>query len=215
MGENELQLYLSQSIFMDLFYIPCFIIWGIGLCGAYSVMKNYVFGEGYILKRDFICGIRQNGKEVSAATLFFAVIFYLVCTSKNLVSMYDFAFYTVMVLFEVVCDVVLLAEYLFCLCQIVIYDNSIGRTIKNSFYFTFSVFPQMLGILLISYLPFVLCFCVPSGILLGIGLFTYFALGFGNAVLSTTLFCQSCFDKMINIRYYPEIYRKGLFDDGE
>lgn len=211
---ETLQFYFSQSIFLDLFYIPCFLVMGIGLSGAYSLMKAYTFGEGYIFKVNFFRGIRENGKEGALITLFFGVLYFLVSTSKNLISMWDFEYYTVMVIFEGVSGLVLLCAYVFALCQMVIYRNSFVRTVKNSLLFTFSVLPKIVGIVAITYLPFILCFSSSFGIVLGIVLFVYLGLGFGNAVLVTTLFCQSCFDKMINVKYYPEIYRKGLFDKG-
>lgn len=209
---QTLQFYFSQSVFLDLFYIPCFVVMGIGLSGAYSLMKAYTFGEGYLFKANFIRGIRENGKEGILITLFFGVTYYLVSTSKNLISMWNFDYYTLMMIFEGISGLVLLCAYVFAFCQMVIYRNPFVCTIKNSFLFTFSVLPKIIGIVAITYLPLVLCFSSSSGIILGIGLFVYLGVGFGNAVLVTTLFCQSCFDKMINAKYYPEIYRKGLFD---
>lgn len=214
-SEEIVQLYFSQSIFLDLFYIPCFLIMGCGLTGAYSLMKRYTFGEGYLFKEDFFQGIKENGRECGMVTLCFSVVFYLVSTSKNLISLWNFNYYIGIVVFESIWKGILLCAYIFSLCQIVIYRNMIFRTMKNAVLFTFAELPKIAGIMAVTYLPLVLCFWVSSVIVVSIGLFIYLVIGFGNAVLVTTLYCQSCFDRMVNKRFYPELYRKGLFGEME
>ena len=210
-----LKQYFSQQIFLDIFNIPCFVILSLGFAGAYTVIKQFVFQEGFTFFKSFFQGIKKNGKEFALVTLFFSVIYYLLLFLQNYLSLMNFEVYIMVTIFTTLISVLIFNMVIFAYCQIPIYTNRFFQLIKNSFLFTFSRLWKISGVLIITFIPLLIVSLFQSLIAAFIIYFAYIFIGFGYAVLFTTLYCHSVFDEMVNKTQFPSIYRKGLYDESD
>ena len=210
-----LKQYFSQQIFLDIFNIPCFVILSLGFAGAYTVIKQFVFQEGFTFFKSFFQGIKKNGKEFALVTLFFSVIYYLLLFLQNYLSLMNFELYIMVTIFTTLISVLIFNMVIFAYCQIPIYTNRFFQLIKNSFLFTFSRLWKISGVLIITFIPLLIVSLFQSLIVAFIIYFIYIFIGFGYCVLFTTLYCHSVFDEMVNKTQFPSIYRKGLYDESD
>lgn len=204
--------YFSQQIFLDMFYIPTLVIFSIGLSGAFSVIKQFTFQEGFVFFKSFFKGIKKNGREFVLVTLFYSVVYYLVLFLQNYLSLMNFELYLMVVIFATIISIIIFSMAIFAYTQIPIYTNSILRTIKNSFLFTFSKVWKICGIILITFGPLLIVSVFQSYIVSIIIYLLYIFIGFGYCILFTSLYCHSVFDEVVNKVHFPEIYRKGLYN---
>ena len=221
-NNENIAKYLSSEIYTDILYIPSLIILSLGLSGAFTVMKQFVFQEGYVFIKSFFYGIKKNGKEFALVTLVYSILFYLINFTKNYFAILNVSHYIPATLISSILLLILLCCALFSYTMIPIYKNSISRTIKNSFFFTCN---QMFKIIGISFITIIPLFIIPiiniffvkevAGIILGVTLFIYIIIGLGHTVLTSTLFCHHVFDKFINQDNFKELYRKGLYNENE
>ena len=210
-----LKQYFSQHIFLDIFNIPCFVILSLGFAGAYTVIKQFVFQEGFTFFKSFFQGIKKNGKEFALVTLFFSIIYYLLLFLQNYLSLMNFELYIMVTIFTTLISVLIFDMVIFSYSQIPIYTNRFFQLIKNSFLFTFSRLWKISGILLITFFPLLIVSLFQSLIVAFIIYFIYIFIGFGYCVLFTTLYCHSVFDEMVNKTQFPSIYRKGLYNESD
>lgn len=206
-----LQQYFSMDIYMSLLYIPAFLIFSCGLAGGYTLIKKFSFQEGYIFSKTFFMGIKENGKKFFGVTLFYSLIFYLMLFARDNISMMNFKYYLPASLVMIIFIILLLCNVIFAYGQIPIYTNSTFRTIKNAFLFTFYALPKTFLIFLVSIGPLFIVSFFSNTILSAITILAYTIIGFGHMVLTTSLFTESYFDKVINESQFPSIYRKGLY----
>lgn len=204
--------YFSQHIFLNIFYIPAFIILSIGLSGVFTVIKKFAFQEGFVLLKSFFQGIKNNAKEFIVVTLFYSVIYYLVLFLQNYLSLLNFEFYVMVTIFSSLISILIFSMAIFAYCQIPIYTNPITRTIKNSVLFTLSRVWKICGIALITFGPLLIVSLFQSPIASLIVYLIYIFIGFGYCILFTSLYCHSVFDEVVNKTSFPEIYRKGLYN---
>ena len=118
-------------------------------------------------------------------------------------------------IFTTLISVLIFNMVIFAYCQIPIYTNRFFQLIKNSFLFTFSRLWKISGVLIITFIPLLIVSLFQSLIAAFIIYFAYIFIGFGYAVLFTTLYCHSVFDEMVNKTQFPSIYRKGLYDESD
>lgn len=214
--------YLSTEIYTDLLYIPALGIFSLGLAGSFTLMKQYVFQEGFLFLKSFFLGIKKNGKEFFIVTLIYSIIFYLINFAKNYFAILDVSYFILGTIISAVLLLILLCTALFSYTMIPIYKNSISRTIKNSFFFTTNKMYKIIGIALITIVPL---FIIPyinvffvkevAGIILGVTLLIYMFIGLGHSVLTSTLYCHHVYDELVNQDNYKELYRKGLYNEDE
>lgn len=202
---------LKLRIYMDLLYIPCFSVGSLGLSGAFNYLKRYSFNEGAVLKRDFWGGIKSNWKESLAVSFFYSALFYLLMFSLNYLSILNFSYYVVLSVFCWVFVLLILVQVLFAFTQIPIYTNGFGMIIKTSFFFACSRLFKGLLVALLTFLPLIIVPFFGNQIADYILILLYIFLGFSNATLIVTLFCEDSFDALVNKKQFPSIYKKGLF----
>lgn len=205
--------FLVRGMFGASLNIPAGLILGIGLTGAFSLMKDYTFADGYLFLKSFFGGIRANRKDALVLTLLWTVTEFLIRFAHLYLSMYAVSLYTPMLIVTLVLRLILLCAYLFALAQLPVYRASAMRTCKNGFLFTFSRLLPTMGLACLTFAP-VVATDLLGGAVRVIVFCLYAAILWGNAVLSITLWCQHCFDETVNRTQFPEIYRRGLYDEG-
>ncbi len=214
--------YLNIEIYTDLLYIPSLIILSIGLAGSFTLMKQFVYQEGFVFMKSFFVGIKKNGKEFILVTLIYSIIYYLINFAKNYFGIINISYYMIMTIISAVLLLILLCCSIFSYTMIPVYKNKISRTIKNSFFFTTNQMYKIIGIAFITIIPF---FIIPyintfltkeiAALILLITLVIYMIIGLGHSVLTTTLYCHHVYDKLINQDNFKGLYRKGLYDENE
>ncbi len=210
--EKDLTRWLNMDGLLSLLYIPAMLIFSVGLCGSFGVMKSYTFREGTWFFTTFRESLKENWKEALKLTLLFSVLYYLIHFAANFLILQAPDWQIAILLVEAAVLILWLGAYVFGLCQIPIYQNSTLRTFKNAWMFTFARLPKLIMVLLGSILPLKLVSFLGITVVSAAVLLLYIIIGFGHSVLLISLFCQSAFDEIVNRVHYPQIYRKGLLD---
>ena len=196
-------------------------ILSIGMLGVSYVYKKIIYNDGFLLFRDFKSGIKE-GKQGILLSFLLSVL--MTMPVIGTLSLYSFLSLTG---FFVLCFVMLLLLFLsFILLQyqnlfsLYYYQNLFGN-IKNSFLFTFHSLFSSFGILFLEIGVFVILYSIDwfslsrltfltlIGMILQIFFFSV------NGMLIFQLNAVSKFDKLINIKDYPEMYQKGLYHEDE
>lgn len=196
-------------------------ILSIGMLGVSYVYKKIIYNDGFLLFRDFKSGIKEGKQGILLSFLLSVLMTMLVIGT---LSLYSFLSLTG---FFVLCFVMLLLLFLsFILLQyqnlfsLYYYQNLFGN-IKNSFLFTFLSLFSSFGILFLEIGVFVILYSIDwfslsrltfltlIGMILQIFFFSV------NGMLIFQLNAVSKFDKLINIKDYPEMYQKGLYHEDE
>lgn len=206
--------YLSQEVTWDLISLPTFVIFGIGLYGAHCSAKAYAFGDGYTASGTFFKGIATDFWRCLATTAMFGATFFLISFAKNYIGItFGESGYAVATVLQWVFGAVVACAYTFCLCQMPVYKASIWRLFSNSFLLAFAKLPQTVLAIAAGYLPFFVAKLVNNDIVTLVIVAVYASIGFAHGTMITTLYCHSALDQLVNKRLYPQIYRKGLYDD--
>ena len=196
-------------------------ILSIGMLGVSYVYKKIIYNDGFLFFRDFKSGIKEGKQGILLSFLLSVLMTMLVIGT---LSLYSFLSLTG---FFVLCFVMLLLLFLsFILLQyqdlfsLYYYQNLFGN-IKNSFLFTFHSLFSSFGILFLEIGVFVILYSIDwfslsrltfltlIGMILQIFFFSV------NGMLIFQLNAVSKFDKLINIKDYPEMYQKGLYHEDE
>ena len=196
-------------------------ILSIGMLGVSYVYKKIIYNDGFLLFRDFKSGIKEGKQGILLSFLLSVLMTMLVIVT---LSLYSFLSLTG---FFVLCFVMLLLLFLsFILLQyqnlfsLYYYQNLFGN-IKNSFLFTFHSLFSSFGILFLEIGVFVILYSIDwfslsrltfltlIGMILQIFFFSV------NGMLIFQLNAVSKFDKLINIKDYPEMSQKGLYHEDE
>lgn len=211
--ENFHQIYFTHDIIWNATYIPALTILSLGFCGAHYVIKAYAFSDGYTLWKTFWKGLKGDFKRCIVISILFAVIYFLISFGHCYITILDENWFTATYILKWALVLVIACAYAFCVAQLPIYKGSALRMFFNSFLLTFSSLPKSVLSILLSYLPLFVAYVVSNNILTIIIVALYISIGLANASLVTTLFCHEALDKLVNINQYPEIYRKGLYDE--
>ncbi len=196
-------------------------ILSIGMLGVSYVYKKIIYNDGFLLFRDFKSGIKEGKQGILLSFLLSVLMTMLVIGSLSLYLFLSLSG------FFVLCFVMLLLLFLsFILLQyqnlfsLYYYQNLFGN-IKNSFLFTFHSLFSSFGILFLEIGVFVILYSIDwfslsrltfltlIGMILQIFFFSV------NGMLIFQLNAVSKFDKLINIKDYPEMYQKGLYHEDE
>ncbi len=203
---------MNLDSLVSLLYIPAWLVLSVGLCGCFGVMKAYTFQEGVWFFLTFRESLQENAGQSLKLSLLFSVLYYLIHFAANSVILQMPQWELAVKIAEAALLALWLGAWIFGLCQIPIYKNGTLRTVKNAWLFTFARMPGLLAVLLAGFLPLRLVWFFGIPQVSAAVLLVYILLGFGHSILLSTLFCQSCFDEIVNKTHYPGIYRRGLYD---
>ncbi len=206
------------------FFLPISLpVLSIGLVGVSNVLKKIIYNDGFILFRDFKAGIKEGKQGI---LLSFVLSILLTLLIVGVLSLYNFVSLTVFFILLFVMALMMLLSFVLLqyqnLFSLYYYQNSLGN-IKNSFLFTFHSLFSSFGILFLEIGVFTILYCVDLILFSRITFLTiigiilqmfFFQL---NGMLIFQLNAVSKFDKVINSKDYPDMYRKGLYNeqDGE
>lgn len=194
-------------------------IFSIGLIGINNVLKKIIYNDGFLLLRDFKAGIKEGKQGILLSFILSILMALLVIGVLSLYPYISFTFFLILCFIMVL--MLLLSFVLFqyqILFSLYYYQNALGN-IKNSFLFTFHSLFSSFGILFIEIGVFSILYLVDLiffsrltfltliGIILQIFIFQL------NGTLIFQLNAVSKFDKVINQKDYPDMYRRGLYNE--
>lgn len=212
-------LLLHRQTFVWLI-IPCFLIGSIGLAGSLYVMKRQITNDGVVLLSDFKEGIIRNWKRYLLFALFYSVIISFLFFVPNLFYHPDqMTLYISIFSFSAIISFLLIISMLYAMQLNQTYDAKFSECIFKSFLFVFAEFPKNILLFIITILPFIAFIFINNllfptvQILTWITYLLYAILGLGHTILLISLFQHYAMDKYINKSQFPEIYRKGLYNE--
>lgn len=184
-----------------------------GIAGGLHTIRFISWGEPILLPKTFFRGIKLNIKQFSIIGLIVGI-----CT-----ALYDFAFTMVsyaagdspfvtgMSFFGLLLSVVIMLSvsvFLLTLCST--YNIKITTALKNAIILFVKNIFSTLKVLCITVLPLAIIFAVGNIYLDLIAQVILGLLGFSYCIMKISLYTNEFYDEYINIKDYPEFYRKGL-----
>jgi hypothetical protein len=189
------------------------MIIGVGMAGVFHYSERLLHGKGAVVGNDFIAGIRRHWRPFILIYFVIGVLYLLVHLNEALIyfglgvspeiqgvllAINWFVFYLFVIAFG------------FMQTQIVLYKSSVWQLINNALRFTFGSLLKNALMAMLCFFPLMVFDWVPSPIAewvsFGFAGFGYFAL----APLFFTAYSYTLFDRYINKRAFPDLYRKGL-----
>ncbi len=199
-----------------LVLIPCIMIAGIGLSGAFYVMRRLVWGEGVSVGGHFFRGIKMNFFPFLWSSLFAGVSFALVMINigiYNNMTDVHVAFRIIGIAGSIIQFILLFSMFIFLTTQAVTYKLKTWPLIKNSFLFAIALLPTNILILALSVIPFLL-FLLPS-ILLMLVLLLFALFGFSFIILLWTVYAHWAYDRFINDKVEGAVKNRGMYKKTE
>ena len=203
------------DIAINVGMIVLLFIFLVGFAGVIRILRQLVWQEGLSFWHEFKKGVKENYPIMSlltgiAATIYLATYF---------IQLYFLQFIIGLTLI-IIYIIVFVSVYLWSLFMSTVYQTRLSSYIKNSFFFTSRTMGwTLLYVLLISlpFLSYYLSFLSISGTLLFVILkyvviIAMMVLFYPMVLIVGLLYAESKFDKYINEEYYPEYYRKGLYE---
>ncbi|MCD8194961.1 MAG: hypothetical protein LUD22_01510 [Coprobacillus sp.] len=193
--------------------IPLIVVFGLGIGGGLNFFKKTFYNEGSTVTKDFFEGVRKYAKGCSLSFLTFGIVYFLMNIFGAMLD-YNTSMSTVWkviiiglmyVIFIIVFMVTALA-----LTQSIFYNATFTQLITNSVRFIIGDFGRVIGVTAIMLVPFFCFSFIPYfiGQAIVVLVCALFYFGFSTAVFM--LYSMYIFDRTINSKSYPEVYRKGL-----
>ncbi len=157
-GYVALQIYMSEGVInlpAILMFVVLSIPIGSALTGMHFVLLKMVRGdEAYIIK-DFWKSFKLNFKQASVIWLIFEVAGFLLIADYKIYMGSD-TFPKIMLIMTGVVAIVIFIIYIYVFPVLSRFSNTIGNTIKNSFFMSILGLPRTLGMILITGASFAL-----------------------------------------------------------
>lgn len=209
---------IGEYIYFLLYYksIPnvlLTIIAFFGIAGGLHTIRLISWGEPITLPKTFFRGIKLNLKQFSIIGFICGIV----------IALYDFAFTMVsyssgdssfvmgLSFFGLLISVVFMlsiSAFLLTLCST--YNIKFTTALKNSIILFVKNIFSTFKILCITVLPVTIAFAIGNiyldliaQVILGLG-------GFSYCIMKILLYTNEFYDEYINVKDYPEFYRKGL-----
>ena len=210
LGESRAFSYDLQTY---LVLIPLIVIAGIGLSGAFYVMRRLVWGEGTSVGGHFFRGIKQNFLPFLWSSLFLGVSLFIVMANIGIYNYMD-SVHAVLRVVGIVISMIqfffILSMMLFLTTQAVTYKLKTWGLIKNSFLFTIALLPQNLIMLFLSAIPVLLLIFLPT-IIRMFFLVIFVLIGFSYIMLVWTVYAHWAYDRFINDRVAGAVKNRNMY----
>ncbi|MCQ3035387.1 MAG: hypothetical protein MJ248_04140 [Bacilli bacterium] len=204
--------YFTNTLIFTAIGIPFFMVFAIGLAGAFGIFKNLLFGKPVFFKHDFIKGIKNNWKSFILTSFVIGVFTALLALLLKMVgpSLWFFVYGAIFLLF-ITPFLVNIYYYKS------VYNAGIGLTIKNSVQFliitNIKSILLVLGLILIpavsNLLAMLLIITPMINEFINVAFFIFLLPWLLMIVYS---YYYSVFDEKINKLNYPNYYLIGLYN---
>lgn len=213
------ELFQEKSIFnIIVIYgvlIITIIIQGLGYAGGLYYFKRLIHNEGSNIHIDFFKGIQKNGKSFAFIFMLIGIMYFLLhLVSESLLVLDALPINpTIFIGIEYAILFIIMTVMQFVMTQTIFYTGTFRQFFKNGFKFMIGSIFKTLGVSIMFLLPYILCEFVGNFIVLLIVVLGSLVFYFGFSELVLILYTVDIYDKTINKKQFPEIYRKGIQND--
>lgn len=197
----------------SLISIPLWMLGFIVLSGGVGLIRKMTFKEGYLFWSDFFSFIKTGYKNTLINALVFSIVLN-VCTFNIDMMNTDHGLSSVLVYPIVIVSVIIIIINIMVAlmnCNLTtVYNLSVKGMYKNSLLLIFAEFFKMFAFTFIFTFPILLAIFAPNFIISIIILCTVLLFLMAMNIEIMFLYSSYVFDKFINMKHAPEIYRKGL-----
>ena len=188
-----------------------YLLFAIPLAGSLRIVKNLVYGEPILFKDDFFAGIKKYWKITLIVCALLGVFKFITETSINYCNIFlsstglNFMSGLLLGIFYLI----IIPTLFFLISLYITYDLKPKQIINLSFRFQISnlIFSVLMGgSFLLSYVIKL----IPSFLVVLLLFAIIFVLIIPFYILVWHLYVTSRFDKFINEKSFPEIFRKGI-----
>lgn len=224
-AEDAEKQWLELVAFRRLSYLSLIafsVLYSLAATGAARVYRRYSYNEGYILKDDFLEGLKDNWKPNLATGLAYGTAAYGLYFLISLVSSGEAVFlhYGLLIVYFVLLGLLFVSlTYMIFLRDI--YKNTVPGYFKAAAGLLFKYLPYSLLAALMGIWPFALFYlfagAIPSGICIIAVLVLDFLYAFFNSLAGISNFLLFAYmaDESVNKNGFPSQYRKGLYREGQ
>lgn len=206
---------IFNSLIKYVLNIISFIIFFLGLGGAFYFTKKLAWSEGSNIRRDFFEGVFKNAKKSVLSGIILGFIYggiHLLGDFFSVTSVFSYQVEYVFLGISYAFFILLACACFYVLTQSMIYEDKFIHLFINGIKFSLGnglktilclllLFPLILIEFFNNEIVFLIAFC----------LLVFFL--FGLFIISFTLISHELFDKTINAKQYQEIIKKGLKKD--
>lgn len=197
--------------------IICYLICSIGLAGIVYYIRKLSWGEPVRLFNTFFTGIKQSYKPFLLFSFIFSIFACLFDLSISLLKYVNYS-KTHMIFFYallIVSLILMLSIISYSLTMSSLYYLKTTTIIKYSFLLTIkNIFLNILFVI-ISYGIIVTLFMLGNVYLYFIGIFLVGFIAISYTTLLWVTFANKSYDIYINLKQYPDFFRKGLKTNGK
>lgn len=204
--------YLTNS--GNLMLIPCVIILAIGLSGVVGVLRRLIFQDGVLFWSDFAKSLKENCLTYGLTALLLGVMNYLfqyclrgayfdngvgmqISVAACIIALFILAFISPLIL-----------------VQSTLYNLKIWHKASNAFLLSMRMPHFALAMLATNVLPYLLLL-IPNEYAYIILVIILPIIALPIQTLINMLICDSILDKFVNKQHYPQIYKKGMFNNAD
>ena len=216
---SSFALFQEQSIFNILViyvgFILTIVIQGLGYAGGFYYFKRLIHNEGSNVHIDFFKGIQKNGKSFAFIFMLIGFGYFLLhLVSESLLILDSLPINpAIFIGVEYAILFIILTVILFVMTQAIFYTGTWRQFFKNGFKFMIGTIFKTLGVSIMFLLPFILFEFIGNFTLTLIILIGCLVFYFGISELVVLIYMVDIYDKTINKKQFPEIYRKGIQKD--
>ena len=207
-----LPLNLSQYGVLVLIFPFSFI----GLAGAAFVIRKMLFDEVVDIKTDFIKGIKYSYKSFMLIGLLFGLLLLLFNYSLQFILLSNITPFIKFVVFFmlIILAVFFIINMMYVINLSTLYYMKFSNILKTSFYLSLKSLFKNLCLFLLAFVPIFIWSILPYVYLKLVTVVMLLLFGFSYILLTFGEMAMHMFDTYINIKQYPEFYRKGLSKNG-
>ncbi len=185
----------------------------LGIAGGFHAVRMIVWGEPVEVCRAFFRGIRYSGGPYFGGGLFYGIFSAIWEVAGAMIAGSIISDRTMESLAQgslAVSKCLLVSVGMFAMALLSNYNMKLLHCIKSSILLVFQTFFKTAAFLFVSLFPTALWFLTGNVYGEVVGLLLLLLGGFAYSMLVWCLYTNSVFDRYINLRSYPDYYRKGL-----
>lgn len=202
---------MMMTIIKESALVLCYIVFSVGVAGSLRIIRNLVYGEIIFFKNDFILGIKKYWKLCLLSAFVFGLFKGMTNILTYLVNNYaSYGYLYILSGFAIGFFYVLIVPMIFFYVSLSItYDLTFAKCLTISIKFALA---NLLIAIAFSGVLFALTFIWYIGILLVVDLILIISIFFIAPIyiLLWHLYVTSRFDKYINEKQFPSVFKKGL-----
>jgi len=193
-----------------LLWIIFWLVFSIGFSGIMQIIKRLSWGEYINFSRDFIEGVKQNGKQYGILFFIVGLLSFISNVIAGLSSLLEIG--TIYSFLGMIPNIVFIIIFfpigMHALIIILIYNNKFNHQIRLSLFVYISNLIKTIGIVLVMFIPFMILLIPNFYVHIISRVLVAFSIPF--IMLKWFLVVSDMLDTNWNIKHYPELINRGV-----